>query len=224
MRFYHYHPYSPFIPEGTQKLIVGTLPPPRFCTGSLKPRDVNFCYGSQDGLLWPILEKIFEANLDYEPTSKAIEQRKMLLAKNKIGICDIVESCYREKIDASDIGMQDVQLRSILQILKNHPTVTTLLLMGGNSRNGPEYFLRKFLKCNKVSIKTVSNFHPKQHSFKIMYPDGKTGNIHTVSLISPSGSANRAIGSHELYKKRKRESPAYTTIQYRIDQYSVYFK
>ena len=44
--FKHQHPYKPFIPEGTTKLIVGTLPPPRFSFGELKKDDVNFCYGS----------------------------------------------------------------------------------------------------------------------------------------------------------------------------------
>ena len=31
--FCHIHPYEIFIPEGAVKLIVGTLPPPRFSQG-----------------------------------------------------------------------------------------------------------------------------------------------------------------------------------------------
>ena len=34
--FYHTHPFKPFIPENATKLIVGTLPPPRFTNGTLK--------------------------------------------------------------------------------------------------------------------------------------------------------------------------------------------
>ena len=33
--FKHTHPYPPYIPENATKLIVGTLPPPRFTTGEL---------------------------------------------------------------------------------------------------------------------------------------------------------------------------------------------
>lgn len=65
--FHHKHPYGPFIPDGARKLIVGTLPPPRFTQGLLREGDVDFCYGSRDGQLWPILDRIFHLNLDYAP-------------------------------------------------------------------------------------------------------------------------------------------------------------
>ena len=44
--FLHKHPYPPFINQDTTKLIVGTLPPPRFSTRQLLEKDVDFCYGS----------------------------------------------------------------------------------------------------------------------------------------------------------------------------------
>jgi G:T/U-mismatch repair DNA glycosylase len=88
--FLHTHPYEPFIfPEAT-KLIVGTLPPPRFTKGALKEDDVDFCYGSRNGQLWPILDQIFKLNLKYETTQFAVQQRKDFLLKHKIGVCDIV--------------------------------------------------------------------------------------------------------------------------------------
>jgi hypothetical protein len=71
--FEHKHPYPIFIPENSTKIIVGTLPPPRFTTGELKEGDVNFCYGSRDGQLWPILDRIFSLNLKFETTSEAVE-------------------------------------------------------------------------------------------------------------------------------------------------------
>ena len=105
--FVHTHPYEPFLFNEATKLIVGTLPPPRFTQGDLKEGDVNFCYGSRDGQLWPILNRIFNLNLSFETTERAIAERKAFLQNRKIGICDIVASAEREKIDASDLGMQD---------------------------------------------------------------------------------------------------------------------
>lgn len=110
------------------------MPPPRFTRRELKPDDVDFCYGSRDGLLWPVLDRIFQLDLKYENTSEAIQQRQNFLKSRKIGICDIVESSRREKIDASDLGMQKVELRDMLEILRKYPKIDTLLFTGGNSK------------------------------------------------------------------------------------------
>ena len=204
--FHHKHPYPPFIPENATKLIVGTLPPPRFTTGELKEGDVDFCYGSRDGQLWPILDKIFGLDLKFETTAQAIAQREFFLKKRGIGICDMVASAKRGKVDASDIGMMEVELRDLVAILQQNQKIDTLLFTGGNSKNGPEYFFRR-----KV---------PRIHTFQL--PDsGRT--VKTVSLIAPSGAANRAVGSLTAYKKMKEKFPEKTTIDFRVEQYRPFF-
>lgn len=218
--FHHYHPYPPFIPETATKLIVGTLPPPRFTSGELKEGDVDFCYGSRDGQLWPILNALFNLNLKYETTAAAIQQRKDFLIRQGIGICDIVGSAKREKVDASDLGMQEIELRDVVAALEKHSTVNTLLFTGGNSKNGPEYFFRRHLKTYQLSLDLISNDVPRIHSFVL--PKSKR-TIRTVSLTAPSGAANRAVGSMEAYKKMKAEFPQKTTIDFRIQQYTPYF-
>ncbi|MCK0158420.1 uracil-DNA glycosylase family protein [Cellulophaga sp. F20128] len=216
--FHHSHPYQPFLyPEAT-KLIVGTLPPPRFTSGHLKERDVDFCYGSSDGQLWPILDRIFNLNLRFETTAFAIQQRKDFLRERKIGICDIVASAERTKIDASDLGMQNIILRDLIGYLKNYPNVNTLLFTGGNSKNGPEYFFRNHLKEYQLKLNKVSNSVPRIHSFKL-----NDRIIKTVSLTAPSGAANRAIGSMDTYKLLKRKNPKFNTIDFRVLQYAEFF-
>ncbi|HPE83239.1 MAG TPA: uracil-DNA glycosylase family protein [Aequorivita sp.] len=218
--FHHIHPYPPFIPENTTKLIVGTLPPPRFTTGELKEGDVDFCYGSRDGLLWPILDKIFGLDLKFETTAEAIEQREHFLIKRGIGICDMVASARREKIDASDIGMLEVELRDLVAVLQQNPKIDTLLFTGGNSKNGPEYFFRRKLKEYNLSLKLVSNKAPRIHTFQLP-ENGRT--VKTVSLIAPSGAANRAVGSLSAYKKMKDKFPEKTTVDFRVEQYRPFF-
>ena len=218
--FHHTHPYEPFIPENATKLIVGTLPPPRFTTGDLKSDDVNFCYGSRDGFLWPILDRLFDLELKYENTTEAVDQRKRFLLDRGIGICDVVESSRRTKMDASDLGMKEVKLRDLLSILRKNPLIDTLLFTGGNSKNGPEYFFRRHLKekGEELKLKVVSVEVPRVHQFLL---DGRL--IHTVSLTAPSGAANRAIGSMESYKALKTKDPEFNTIDFRILQYKGYF-
>lgn len=95
--FKHKHPYQPFIQDNTTKLIVGTLPPPRFSTRELLERDVDFCYGSYYNSLWLFIDKIHNLNLRFDNSSEAIDERKQFLITHKIGVCDIVESCERLK-------------------------------------------------------------------------------------------------------------------------------
>ena len=216
--FFHKHPYDIFIPDGTTKIIIGTLPPPRFSVNKLKEKDVDFCYGSCDGMLWPVLDVIFKLSLRFDNSLEAVEERKVFLRQEHIGICDIVASCKRQKVDASDLGMSEITLRDILFQLQKNPSITTIIFTGGNSKNGPEYFFRKQLKENKLTLTCTDNQVPKRHTFSY-------GNreITTISLTSPSNAANRAIGSMSLYKRRKAKNPHYTTFDFRIEQYRLVF-
>lgn len=217
--FNHFHPFEPFLNKDTKRIIVGTLPPPRFCTKEYKEKDVLFCYGSQDGLLWQALDKIFDLELVYDQSDFAVKQRKDFLLKNHLGICDIVNSCKREKIDASDIGMQDVVLRDILGYLKKYTNIDTIIFTGGLCKNSPEYFLRKVLKENSITYNLLDESIPKVHTFKY---DNRE--IKTVSLTSPSNAANRSIGANPYYKEQKQKNKNYTTFDFRVEQYKKVFK
>jgi len=198
---------------------MGTLPPPRFYIKEYKKEDVLFCYGSKDNLLWKVLNKIYNLDLLFDNSLEAVEQRKSFLLKNKIGICDIVESCQREKIDASDIGMKHVKLRDIIYYLGKYDKITTIIFTGGYCKNSPEYFLRKVLKEENIVFENISNEIPKIHKFKF-----NKRTIKTISLSSPSNAANRSIGANEIFKKNKKLDKNYTTFDFRVSQYKDVFK
>jgi G:T/U-mismatch repair DNA glycosylase len=215
--FFHQHPYKPFIQKDTTKLIVGTLPPPRFSTGELLEKDVDFCYGSYYNSLWLFIDKIHNLGLRYNNSQEAIDERKAFLIKHKIGVCDIVESAEREKIDASDLGMINIKLRDVIGYLKKYPNIETLLFTGGNSKNGPEYFFRKHLKEYQLKLSLVDNEVPRVHQFQL-------GDrlIKTVSLTSGSGAANISISRLSLYKQLKASNPNFNTFDFRVMQYREY--
>ncbi|MBC3847330.1 uracil-DNA glycosylase family protein [Winogradskyella echinorum] len=226
--FKHKHPYKPFIQSDTKKLIVGTLPPPRFSTGELLEKDVDFCYGSYYNSLWLFIDKIHNLNLRYDNSNEAIDQRKAFLIKHKIGVCDIVESAEREKIDASDLGMKNIILRDIVGYLKQYPSIETILFTGGNSKNGPEYFFRKHLKDYNLKLELVNNEVPRIHKFSLCQSEPKTGSqtfrtIETVSLTSGSGAANISISRLPLYKQLKSKNPNFNTFDFRVMQYAEFF-
>ena len=169
-------------------------------------------------MLWPVLSEIFQLGLHYDNSHAAVKERQDFLVREKIGICDIVDSCRRRKIDASDLGMTEIRLRNIVQQLQMYPTIKTLIFTGGNSRNGPEFLFRRHLQEYGLKLCPVSSDVPKVHKFLL------SGKVHTtISLTSPSNAANRAIGSSLLFKKRKKENPAYSTFDFRVEQYSKVF-
>jgi G:T/U-mismatch repair DNA glycosylase len=225
--FKHKHPYKPFIQPDTTKLIVGTLPPPRFSTGELLEKDVDFCYGSYYNSLWLFIDKIHGLNLKFDNSEAAIIERKQFLIKHKIGVCDIVESCERQKMDASDLGMQNIKLRNLIGYLKDYPHINTLLFTGGNSKNGPEYFFRKHIKAYGLKLEVVSNDVPRIHQFVIPNEAWESvkwqRTIKTVSLTSGSGAANISISKLPLYKHLKAKNPNFNTFDFRVMQYREFF-
>ena len=225
--FKHTHPYKPFIKNDTTKLIVGTLPPPRFSTGKLLEKDVNFCYGSYYNSLWLFIDKIHGLNLRYNNSNEAIEEQKAFLIENKIGVCDIVDSAERDKIDASDLGMKNIKLRNIIRYLVQYPNIDTLLFTGGNSKNGPEYFFRRHLKDYSLKLELINNETPRTHQFVIPNEAHQSvlpnRIIKTVSLTSGSGAANISISRIPLYKQLKAKNPKFNTFDYRVLQYREFF-
>lgn len=187
--FLHQHPYPPFIQEDTTKLIVGTLPPPRFSTGELLEKDVDFCYGSYYNSLWLFIDAIHNLGLRYDNSQEAIEERKQFLIQRKIGVCDIVGSAEREKIDASDLGMKNIQLRDVVGYLKQYPNIDTLLFTGGNSKNGPEYFFRKHLKTYDLKLELVSNEVPRIHQFEL--PNKRT--CHSAFIAESTETEDESV-------------------------------
>jgi G:T/U-mismatch repair DNA glycosylase len=224
--FFHKHPYQPFIQANTTKLIVGTLPPPRFSIDELLEKDVNFCYGSYYNSLWLFIDKIHGLNLRYDNSEEAIEERKQFLIEQKIGVCDIVESAEREKIDASDLGMKNIKLRDIIGYLNQYPNIDTLLFTGGNSKNGPEYFFRKHIKEYNIKFELLVNEVPRIHQFVIPSEAKESANkrtIKTVSLTSGSGAANISISRLPLYKQLKAKNPEFNMFDFRVMQYREFF-
>jgi hypothetical protein len=72
-------------------------------------------------------------------------------------------------------------------------------------------------------MEKISDSVPRIHQFLLPEAGGGGRKITTVSLTAPSGSANRAVGGLPEYKERKALNPGYTTLDFRIEQYSKYF-
>jgi len=149
------------------------------------------------------------------------------LIKHKIGVCDIVASAERKKIDASNLGMKNIKLRDLVSYLNQYPKINTILFTGGNSKNGPEYFFWIHLREYNLKLELVSSEVPRIHQFVIPSETKESFQseraIKTVSLTSGSGAANISIGSMSLYKQLKAINPKFNTFDFRVMQYREFF-
>ena len=124
------HPYAPYIPEGATKLIIGTMPPFRFCTSggrALYDDDVDFYYGSRDNHFWKLLSEVTGTPLEFVNTTEAVNQRKQLLKQLHIGITDIVGSCIHRNGKSDDASLFSIEPKPLDKLLLEHPNIEKLI-------------------------------------------------------------------------------------------------
>lgn len=184
------HPFEAYVPINADKLIIGTIPPPRFCVKEpcLRENDVNFYYGSQDNDFWKIIAKVFALDFIYTNTSEAIKQRHNLLDTLKIGITDIVESCIHKDNSAKDENLIDIKHKDLKSLLKQYPSIRTLIYTSG--------FVKKEMNACFNTYHTIDKNYPKKQSLKI---DDKFYEVRI--LYSPSGMALINMGENGIEKR-----------------------
>lgn len=193
------NPFKPYIPADSEKLIIGTIPPPRFCKEpyQLYEDDVNFYYGSRDNYFWCIFEEVFATKLEFGNSEQAVQQRKDLLKKLKIGITDIVDSCIHVGDSAADSVLKEIKHRDIKLLLQEHPSINTLIYTSE--------FVKKLMNEHLKTYHLIDQSNRKKQSLKI---DSK---LYQVKILySPSPSALINLGKDGA-KKRKEQYREFLT-------------
>ena len=152
------HPYEPYIPKGATKLIIGTIPPHRFCDRSeeLCPGDVDFYYGSYLNRFWHLVSEVTGIRLAFENTKAAVKQRKDLLKDLNMGIMDVVKICSRKEgkskiAKADDASLEVIETQPLEGLLSKYPDIDTLLYTSGSS-NGVKGQVYRMLKAEHKLI------------------------------------------------------------------------
>lgn len=139
-----------YIPKGSTKLIIGSMPPQRLCVDkkgckldSVKSDknniDMDFFYGSKDNFFWNILNYInINRNKNFN-NFKELENARVenisicreILKNNNIGIIDVVASCIHNRNDngvalASDNDLLYIKPIELTEILKNNKNINTI--------------------------------------------------------------------------------------------------
>ena len=180
------HPYEAYIPPNASKLIIGTIPPYRFCVpdGKLQHGDVNFYYGSKDNSFWKLIAEVTGEKLHYENTEEAVKERKSLLDRMHIGITDIVESCIHTDQKSDDASLSEIRQKDLAQLLSDHAEIDTLI------------YTSQFVAglVGKCADKTY-HYWLKPSREGCIYIGGKLYRV--IVLYSPSRNALRSVSEAE---------------------------
>lgn len=183
------HPYKPYIPKTATKLIIGSIPPYRFCVKKdIKANDVRFYYGSYKNYFWKLITEISNIQLEFKNTERAINQRKAFLKEHHIGITDIIESCVHKDGKSDDKSLRDIQYKPIDKLLANYPKIDTLICTSNFVKN----------KLNNFADEKYHESKEKTRTGTIVI-NGKK--YHVIILYSPSPLALLGMGKDGISKR-----------------------
>ncbi len=167
-----------FIPQNVNKLIIGTFPT------VLHRRSFNFFYPNKDNPFWTVLSKIADIELLPASHENAIENRKSILTKLKLGITDMGYKILRHANSSLDQSIFPIEFMNIFKILDENPSVQKLILTSSSGENSVEGWLRSYCKLNSVKFPKLKGKNPKTGELK--YNDKR---ITIVSVHSTSRAA-----------------------------------
>lgn len=189
------HPFEPFIPEEATKLIIGTIPPYRFCQNDgINPKDVYFYYGSADNQFWDLvyISTYGSAeNLIKDNNSAAIEQRKKTLELLGIGITDVIDSCIHIDGKSDDNSLKVIKQKDIRKILRENDKIDTLIYTSNYVKS----------QMNTICDKGYHSCVDKEKRIWRTSINGK--DFRVIILYSPSPNALRGVDEETREKQYK---------------------
>ena len=76
---------------------------------------------------------------------EALQQRKLIARNLKFGITDIIDSCFRENNTSKDEELFVCKYISVLDILKNNPSIKFILLTGKSKGTSVHHHFYQYL-------------------------------------------------------------------------------
>ena len=101
------HKFGPVYGKDSRILVLGSFP-------SVKSREVQFYYGHPKNRFWKLLALLY-----HEEEPAEIPEKKAFLAKHRIAVWDVIESC--DITGSSDSSIRNVTINDINRILEAAP-------------------------------------------------------------------------------------------------------
>ena len=143
-----------------RSLILGSFPPHHSKCA------YPFFYPTLRNRFWKILADLAGESLKWTKTdnkSKAVQERFEIMKKLKIGVQNLGLEIERKGKSALDTNIKITKYQDIVSIIKNHPELTTILLLGYSAINSTaKSFINyieqqgiKYSAINKLGLETA---------------------------------------------------------------------
>ncbi len=143
----HFHNFEPIFDENSKVLILGTFP-------SVKSREQGFYYGHKQNRFWRVL-----ADVLLEPIPQTVEEKRVMLLKNKIALWDVAASC--EIVGSSDSSLKNVKANDIEKVL----SVADIDQVFANGKTAARLYERMLYPKTQKPIVTLPSTSPANASY-----------------------------------------------------------
>ena len=188
------HPWEWYHPEGGKTIIVGTFPP------TLRNWSYDFFYPNKNNYFWKIMAKIAGSELQYFSGSEAVEERRKLLDKLKMGVSDMGKIIRRKTDSSLDQNLEIVEYMDIFHILNENPEINKIIFTSSSGKSSAIGWFKNYLAINNVSFKIPKGERPLRSYIKM---NNRT--IEVVLLYSTSPRAGASISFDRLVELFKNE-------------------
>ncbi|MBW6513228.1 MAG: uracil-DNA glycosylase family protein [Candidatus Syntrophosphaera sp.] len=163
------HPYRPYVPDQARTLILGSVPPWRFCTEMpkpLSPKDMDYYYGSHVrgcNLLWEVLFRVLDPaalpelqkirELQLQRVTRTEKQRVFLqdfLARHGLGIADILLRFERRDLGSADAKIRPLEFTDLTGILASRLNLANILC----TSKKVDFWLREYLATQGIALES----------------------------------------------------------------------
>ena len=174
------HPWEPFIPNNSNKLILGTFP-----TAEINRGAYEFFYPNPNNDFWRVLFEVAGKKLDDYKKDDPIVIRKQILEALKLGIGDIGKKILRQKESSKDDNLFPIEYTDIFSILETHSTIKKIIITSSSGGNSVLSWFHHYCVLNGINFKIPKDKLPIRTTLVFKNREIKIEIISSPSRLSP---------------------------------------
>jgi hypoxanthine-DNA glycosylase len=134
------HPDWYYPVQGMRTLILGTFPP------HIGKRHYEFYYPNSQNRFWKVMAEIANTRLSQNRGPLAVEERKRLMTRLKVGVQNIGKTILRDGESSADKDIEITEFQDIRGIIEENDSLQVILLTGYSDKTSTYRSFVKYLE------------------------------------------------------------------------------